>query len=153
MQLNKNRVDTAVAGTDEKTTVVSIRLSDDVVISLYRETMQGYCPVCSFSKLSPGRRICDECMATEETSLLYFRWSQPYGAAMRRILHQLVPDPPTLVTYPHHVGYAIHRLGEYARLMEGLRKSPQLAMHHLAKLGAWVIARMTKLAEQDGVSC
>jgi len=153
MQIPKDHVDTVVGVTDRKTTSVRIRLSDDVVIALYRETMKGYCPVCGFSKLSEGRRICDTCLETEETTLLYFSWSQPYGVAMSRILHHLMPSPPVLAVIPHHVGYAIEQLGEYARLMEGLRKSPQLAMSRLAKLAAWAVARMTKLAEQDGVSC
>ena len=140
MQLNKNRVDTAIGVTDEKTTVVSLRPSDDVVITLFKETMKGFCRVCTFNKVPEGRYICDECLAKEEASML-----RPYTRALMHIVRHLLPDPPATALFPHSVDYAVTQLGVYTGLATMFGNNTPGMVRALVKLGAWVVARITKL--------
>ena len=152
MQLNKHRVDTAVDVTDEETSVVNVRLSDDVVIALFRETMKGYCPVCSFNKIGTDRRICNECLEKERP--LYQAMETPYDAAIIRIIRHLMPDPPIEYCVGYGATEAMTHLGVYTGCMGFRSPSRPGARRALVSLGAWVVARLSKMLEEQEIkSC
>ena len=147
MNLNKNHVDTAVSVTDEQTTVVSIRLSDEVVIALFKETMKGYCPVCGFNKISTARRICDECLEKEQ-QLLFVYASTPYRKAIEKIIQYLMPDPPVTSCIGASPSVAMTHLGVYTGCMCPVGRSRPGARRALVSLGAWVVKRLSQMLEE-----
>lgn len=144
MQLNKHRVDTVIGVTDDQLTTVSVRLSDDVVISLFRETMKGFCPVCKFNKLGANRSICDECLEDEQ-QLLFVRVETPFQEAIEKIVQCLMPE--------HCIGAsateAMTHLGAYAELIGYQVHDYPGARKALVSLGAWVVVRLAKMLEEE----
>jgi len=150
MQLNKNVVDTTVDVLDgNENTYVSIGLSDDVVISLYRKTMKGYCPVCSFNKLGKDRSICDACLVKEE-KCIHSHLDTPYAEAVTRIMRSLMPDPPVESCISDSTAEAMTHLGVYTGCMSYCA-SPSRggAITALTNLGCWVVARLSSMLKEQ----
>ena len=141
MKLRKHTVETTVSVAGDANTSVSLCLSDIIVIELFKKTIEGYCPVCTFSKLtSESRKICDECLAKEEATLLH-----PYTGAITRIIRELMPDPPVEDCIGASTSLAMEYLGAYAALRHASTFDQKAAVEALAKLGAWVVARIRSL--------
>jgi len=111
--------------------------------------MKGFCPVCAFNRLSEGRHICDECLEKEKVAILPLVYATPYKEAFTRIVQYLLPatsigaDPTVAMTH----------LGVYTGIRSSGGDNRKAAINVLVKLGAWVIAQLTRLLASVSPEC